>query len=579
MKNLVYLTVGILASTLFLTPSASAADYYIDYASGADDNDGISKNSPWKHCPGDSKATANATVSFQPGDKVFFKGGVSYILTSTNAYSVYGVPGLYVINSGTVDKPITYDGNSAGDWGTGKAQITDNHGTLRRSAFFFLYGQGSNVVIKNFDIGKMGGISTLPSDSGSPLPPNYAAGIVAEVGFQNVTISDCYLHEMGYWQNTKPIANSSLGGHGIRACGAGSGQTIETRNLIITNCELTKIRQPIQIQCFKDVQQVEIVGCYIHDYMEWAMDIAYNSTKAYFENISIHDNRFVDYDKWYSTQFWTGYGEAPHQNGIYWRCDIVGLTTPSTTNINFYNNLFKATGSWSGGTTAIYLDGDNQANIYNNLFDNVQAANAAIQLQLFSAPQKTTRISALILNNTFYMTKTAISAGSAPPYYTDWPLSNKMFVTNNIFVNPLKNAGYQFIQLFNMDNFASAATNSLRFDYNSYEIYNNSYPQLMGIYQPGYNYITFGSTKGFGWNAHSTFTPPLFVDAFRGDYRLLPNSPQVGKGVNFSNLNLPGLNRDKDGNLRPATGPWTMGAYEPTLSLRPSPPQNAHLTN
>jgi hypothetical protein len=497
------------------------------------------------------------STQLQPGDIVRFKGGVPYLLAG-----VSGNGGINVSQSGMNGLPITYDGNSDGSWGTGKALITDNYGTNNRIAFYYAFGTGSNTVIRNFDIGKIGGAASLPSDTNATVAANYGGGIVAEVGFQNVTIADCYLHELGYFTNKAPISNASLVGHGIRAAGALSGQAYETHNLLITNCELTKVRNPIQIQCLKDVQNVEIVGCYLHDYMEWAMDIAYVSDVAYFDNVSVHDCRFVDYDKWYSAEYWTGQDAAPHQNGIYWRCDIVKLLSTSPTNINFYNNLFRASGSWSGGTTAVYLDGDNQANIYNNVFDNVQPANAAIQLQLFSATNKTTRIGARVFNNTFYTTRIAVSAGSAPPYYTDWPLSNWLYVTNNIFVNPLQNAGYQFIHLFNMDNFNAAATNALRFDYNSYETYNTTAPNLIALVQPGYSSLSFQTAQQFGWNTHGFTNRATFVDVSSGDYHLVAGSPQIGAGVNLSGLNLPGLNRDKDGNPRPLVGSWSLGAYE-----------------
>ena len=213
------------------------------------------------------------------------------------------------------------------------------------------------------------------------LPGNYAAGVVADVGFQNVTIADCYFHEIGYWQNFKPCGNQTLGGHGIRTGGANGGQTMETDGLTITNCEFTTIRQPIQDNCFKSVVNVNIVDCYIHEYTEWCMDLAYQ-TGSYMDNVSVHDCQFVDWDKYYSEQYWSGYDYAPHQNGIYFRGDVAWCY-PST-NINFYNNTYRSSGGWSGGTSAQYVEGPLQCNIYNNVFDNVHPANAAIVLQQYN---------------------------------------------------------------------------------------------------------------------------------------------------------------------------------------------------
>ena len=119
-------------------------------------------------------------------------------------------------------------------------------------------------------------------------------------------------------------------------------------------------------------------------------------------------------------------------------------------------------------------------------------------------------------------------------------------------------------------------------DYNSYEIYNIGGPlNLIGIWSASDsagNWLTMGSLQGFGWDAHSMTNAPIFVNAAGGDYHLQPGSPQVGAGANLTDLNLPGLNQDKDGNERPAIGPWTLGAYSavgssllPFVALAASP--------
>ena len=89
--------------------NAFSSAYYVDFASGDDSNTGTSAAEPWAHCPGDPKAAGNpAGVTLSPGDKIFFKGGVQY-----NGQ-------VNVKWSGSSGNTITYDGNSAGNWGTGK---------------------------------------------------------------------------------------------------------------------------------------------------------------------------------------------------------------------------------------------------------------------------------------------------------------------------------------------------------------------------------------------------------------------------------------------------------------------------
>jgi hypothetical protein len=88
------------------------ATYFIDFATGSNSNAGTSTGAPWKHCPGDTNATGTAAAtSLVAGDTVILKGGVHY----------YGRIGLNF--SGADGNRLTYDGNSAGTWGTGKAII------------------------------------------------------------------------------------------------------------------------------------------------------------------------------------------------------------------------------------------------------------------------------------------------------------------------------------------------------------------------------------------------------------------------------------------------------------------------
>lgn len=41
---------------VILLPSCFGADYYVDFGTGSDSNDGLSTASPWEHCLGDNNA-------------------------------------------------------------------------------------------------------------------------------------------------------------------------------------------------------------------------------------------------------------------------------------------------------------------------------------------------------------------------------------------------------------------------------------------------------------------------------------------------------------------------------------------
>ncbi|MBE7464201.1 MAG: sigma-70 family RNA polymerase sigma factor [Planctomycetes bacterium] len=96
-----------LASRIVWLPEQA---YYIDFENGQDDRDGRSPATAFKHCPGDPSANGQAaSVRLGAGDKVIFKGGVSY----RGALSIDA--------QGTLEAPVVFDGNTKGDFGAGKA--------------------------------------------------------------------------------------------------------------------------------------------------------------------------------------------------------------------------------------------------------------------------------------------------------------------------------------------------------------------------------------------------------------------------------------------------------------------------
>lgn len=99
-----------LVAMVGLSASAFATTYYVDYAGGDNRADGTSPRTAWKHSPGDTNATGNpAEIRLAAGDRIIFKGGVQY----------HGQIVLTV--SGAAENPIVLDGNTAGNFGEGRA--------------------------------------------------------------------------------------------------------------------------------------------------------------------------------------------------------------------------------------------------------------------------------------------------------------------------------------------------------------------------------------------------------------------------------------------------------------------------
>jgi len=179
-------------STVGISPSLEGMTYYVDYDSGSDRNAGTSPGTAWRHVPGDPSATGvPANITLAAGDTVVFRGGVVYNGTIVVPWS--GEPG----------RPITYDGNTAGSFGTGRA-IVDGQGTARGPLAYqygFLGGEQWNgfedvgvsyVVIEGFEIRDQRYIWNDTGGGWNNGPQGVAIGGVGS----NVTVENCFIHDV-----------------------------------------------------------------------------------------------------------------------------------------------------------------------------------------------------------------------------------------------------------------------------------------------------------------------------------------------------------------------------------------------
>ena len=184
--------VGGLIPRSALRAEASGTTYYVDFVSGNDGNAGTSPSLAWKHAPGDPSARgvpANSTL--RPGDTVDFRGGVVY--NGTIALEFSGLPG----------RPITYEGNSEGTFGTGRAIVDGMGGALGPLAYQygFLGGEKWNgvedvgvsyVIIDNFEIRDQ---RYIWNDTGGGWN-NGPQGIEIGGAGSNVTVENCRVHDV-----------------------------------------------------------------------------------------------------------------------------------------------------------------------------------------------------------------------------------------------------------------------------------------------------------------------------------------------------------------------------------------------
>ena len=176
------------AATLTVVQHTSPATYYVDFASGADTNSGLSKDAPWQYAPGMNRCAFNCAVfALQPGDQVIFKGGVTW--------DASGFP-MVVSASGASGNPIYYGVDQtwfAGNtWSRPVFDLCNSTWfvapVLANSANFVTF---DNLEIKNEEV-----------DNSGSWPPRSS---ITVNGGSNITIQNCYIHG---WSIQNPVIGS-----------------------------------------------------------------------------------------------------------------------------------------------------------------------------------------------------------------------------------------------------------------------------------------------------------------------------------------------------------------------------------
>ena len=521
---------------------AAAATFYVDFAAGADANAGTSTGAAFKHCPGDPKATSTAaSTTLSAGDTVLFKGGITYLLTAD--YVSWPTAGIALSWSGTAGNPITYDGNSAGTWGTGKPIITDNHGTNRLAAFYTATLR-SNVVVRNFIIQEIGGSATPPPDLGSAVAPNQGGGVGFGGGARNCTVQDCEFYELGYYWNVKPMDDNALWGVGV--------EFSDSRDCVLTNCDFKKMGWGFYAKATTLLTNLTIANCRMSESIKWRLDLN-NASGGATGGITITNCDLFNCGE-FGDGTWSGYGPWPHMDGIFLRSDnstAYYSTNADATGINFCGNRFWDTNQvTANGTAVIYLAGGTSANIWNNTFVHTVKTRTVFIAGARGAPH--TPQVARIYNNTFLQRyEKAIGVSQTIPMHT-------LDIRNNVFVDVENGSGANTLLHFEV---ADVATN-LTVDYNFYCSSNTSgdYVVWTGVGTGG---ITMLQANGQEAHGLASSTPKL-ADISYGtgpqcnlnDLRLASNSPAIGAGLAFNSF----FTGDKNGVTRGAV--WDMGAFE-----------------
>lgn len=269
-----------------------AASYYVDYAAGADTQAGTSTTSAWKHSPGDPAATgAAATTNLAAGDTVYFKGGVTYVFT--------GDTGIVLRWNGAAGKPITYDGNSAGNWGSGRARFTDQHGAKGITAFS-AQAAAAHLVFKHLEFTAIGGAATAPADTGAAVAPRFGGGLAFNAGVTAAQIEGCVFRDLGYAFNTKPMNAASISGQAIAASRADGLQ--------IGNCTFSRVGVAVALRQATAINALEIEDCVFGEAIVWSLDLPPGDAGV--TNLSISGSSEATRAH-FDAAGWSGYGPGP----------------------------------------------------------------------------------------------------------------------------------------------------------------------------------------------------------------------------------------------------------------------------
>jgi hypothetical protein len=528
-----------------------SANYYVDFVSGADTSNGTATGAAFKHCPGDPNATNTAASTTLAGDDfIYFKGGVTY-----DGY-------IQISWSGTSGHLITYDGNSSGTWGTGKAIITNRTTAVGGQYYGFYANEARNyITIKYFEFYGIGGFASWPPDGSCPNGPTAGSMVGSGVSFwsggTNIIVQDSYFHEIGAWMNTEPATASTIQGVGVEL------QNVNTAT--VNNCEFTRMHNAVGVAAngTSTVQNVTISNNNIHNYITWGIDIRPRSSDGVtISNIYIYGNSIHNMHE-FDTGNWAGCDDKPHVDGVFLRTS--GMEGSTWSNINIYNNFFYSgdSGNSAGGTACIYISQGPSARIYNNVFVNI-IHTRTIGIEFAVATGTVSDEGAFqyvrIMNNTFYDTIKALSIADE----TNGTV-RKVYVYNNVFYNDSSDTN-------TANRLYLAPSNS---DINIFSDYNL-------FYNPNYN-----ATTNLVWNwqdsvannniaAMQALTParevnsvwgnPIFVDssravgatAYLNNYHLQTSSPAKDVGATYSSF----FTMDKDEISRPQGAAWDIGAYE-----------------
>jgi hypothetical protein len=357
-------------------------------------------------------------------------------------------------------------------------------------------------------------------------------GYCNRVTIQNLTITNLYHRQRG------SVADGNRYGAAINILAAD--------NLTISNCVLSEGDTMIGYQYVTGTQSNLVIVANTILNCNHGIGIGTAQINSFLNNVTITRNRIDHLDVWDGNS-------ALHLDGVI-------IFNESSDNSGCISNLLFS-GNYIGPNIGI----TNTAALFQDVYSSNSVAAWIVANNLFTAVSPygwnngfvCVPYHALIANNTFvgYSNSCiALGLGNSP-----------ITVRNNIF--------YQVGTAISMGGGSRGVpiVSGFSSDYNVF------WPVKGGsgyFFDPGYDADNYAGWIALGYESHSTVTSEPLVDA--NYVPLSTDTVAVGNGTNLTPLAIAALLVDFNGNPRPATGAWTIGAYQvasatPFVSLVASP--------
>ena len=478
--------------------SAGGATYFVDYESGNNANAGTTSAAPWKHSPGDDRATASAAITLASGDTVTFKGGVNYVMGATNT--------LQLNSSGVT----LLSGHMAGTpWGTDYAVVDCTLAAPTNAAIdgIWYLAARSNVTVKGFYF--TGG--TYQDSYSSQLGWRGGSGTdgyiyVTDCVFSNHVESAIYIvgdFDSGDFSRHFTITNCTFKEIGTHAIFMRYGLT----NVQVLNCSFNRIGTRTN----SPGPGGDPIAVFGNDGPSWnaglivrGCNMSDSPIKSHIILSDQHSGALIENNYFHGTNGYSGLDLNANGTNLTIRNNLFDMTVA-----NFYSPIVVDTDQGTG----ILLDG---LKIYNNT---IKAATANIGLVF-------------------------LGKGNSGSDQT----SKNVDIRNNVFISTTASRSMIYIETSATGKPATEMS-TFTCDYNTFQT--NGYATAFHLQSTNYS---FSGWKALGYDANSSGGTPNFSSEFILD---ASDTIALNRGVDLITVAT-----DRIGTARPQQIVWDIGAHE-----------------